>query len=366
MAFAAAPATQAYAARFPDFERAGFYRGFGGLTVSSLGLGTYLGSPTAAEDALYEQTIREALLSGINLLDSAINYRCMRGERAIGAALKKLTAEGKLKREEVVVCTKGGFLPFDGEAPASPARYFQEQYLATGLCAPQDIVAGCHCLAPGYLRDQAERSLKNLGLDAIDLYHLHNPEMQLDEVPRDEFLARLEKAFQELEKLAAEGKIRAYGTATWNGYRVRESDQDYLSLQDVLRTAERAGGSRHHFAAVQLPYNLAMTEAYGLPNQLQGGKRVALLAAARENGLAVFTSASLLQAKLTRGLPAIVTGELPHLSTDAQRALQFARSTPGVTAALVGMKRLEHLRENLGLAAAPPAAPEDLRRLLTV
>jgi aryl-alcohol dehydrogenase-like predicted oxidoreductase len=357
--------TQKYAEKFPAFLKAGHYRSFNGLQVSSLGLGTYLGNQTEADDRLYTEAIEEALLSGINLIDSAINYRCMRSERNIGAALKKLIAEGKIKREEVVICTKGGFIPFDGGGPRDPRAYFQEQYFATGICDPVDIVAGCHCMTPGYLRNQVERSLKNLSLDSIDLYHVHNPEMQLDEVSRDEFLSRLEKAFQELEKLTAEGKIQAYGTATWNGYRVRPNDQDYLSIQDVLRTAEKAGGDRHHFKAVQLPYNLGMTEAYGIPNQLDGDRRVPLLETARKNGLAVFTSASILQSKLSRDLPAIVNENFPGLSTDAQRAIQFVRSTPGVTAALVGMKRKEHVSENLEVAQAPGVPEENIARLFS-
>jgi aryl-alcohol dehydrogenase-like predicted oxidoreductase len=45
----------------------------------------------------------------------------------------------------------------------------------------------------------------------------------------------------------------------------------------------------------------------------------------------------------------------PGLSTSAQRALQFARSTPGVTTALVGMGRREHVAENLDVARVEPA-----------
>jgi aryl-alcohol dehydrogenase-like predicted oxidoreductase len=363
MSFATPEATQKYAEKFPAFLKAGHYRNFNGLTVSSLGLGTYLGNQNDTDDLLYTQAIEEALLSGVNLIDSAINYRCMRSERNIGAALKKLITEGKIKREEVVICTKGGFIPFDGEPPRDFDRYLQAEYFAPGICAPEDLVAGCHCMTPAYLRNQVERSLKNLSLGAIDLYHVHNPEMQLDEVPRDEFLSRLEKAFQELEKLVAEGKIRAYGMATWNGYRVSPHAQDYLSLQDVLKAAEKAGGPGHHFKAVQLPYNLGMTEAYGMANQLVGGQETPFLKAANKNGLSVFTSASILQSKLSRNLPAVVTENFPGLATDAQRAIQFVRSTPGVTAALVGMKRKEHVRENLAVAGMPIVPEQNIARL---
>jgi aryl-alcohol dehydrogenase-like predicted oxidoreductase len=70
-----------------------------------------------------------------------------------------------------------------------------------------------------------------------------------------------------------------------------------------------------------------------------------------------------LQSKLSRNLPAIVTENFPGLTTDAQRAIQFVRSTPGVTAALVGMKRKAHVTENLGVALTPPAPEENVEKL---
>jgi len=362
---ATAKGTAKYTARHPSLAQAGHFRDFLDLKVSSLGIGTYLGGQNEVDDQLYLEALKAALSSGINLIDSAINYRCMRSERMIGQALRELSDEGKLGREEVVVCTKGGFIPFDGAPPSDPSRYFQEQYLGPGLCRTEDVVAGCHCMTPAYLKDQVSRSLSNLGLASIDLYYVHNPEMQLDEVPKDEFLFRLEKAFGALEGMVKEGKVRAYGTATWNAFRVEPSSQDYVSFQDVLKTAERAGGSQHHFKAVQLPYNMGMAEAWGFPNQVLGSQTVSLLEAAKANGIAVFTSASILQGRLSRNLPPQVAGAFPGLATNAQRALQFVRSTPGVTTALVGMKRKEHVEENLKVAAVPPASASSLESLFS-
>ncbi len=363
--YATSEGTKKYAEKFNALAAAGNYRDFMGLKVSSVGLGTYLGHSNEADDKLYIEAIQAALLSGCNLLDSAINYRCMRSERNIGQALKDLIASGKITREEVVICTKGGFIPFDGDTPANPAQYFQDEYIQKGLCALTDIVAGCHCMTPAYLRNQVERSLKNLGLDCIDLFYIHNPETQLDEVPREAFYQKLEKAFVELEKLVAEGKIRAYGTATWNGYRVPPQVQEHLSLMDVLKTAQKAGGNEHHFKAVQLPYNMGMAEAWAVPSQVLGSQTVSLLEAARANQVAVFTSASILQAKLSKNLPAVIAETFPGFQTDAQRAIQFTRSTPGVTTALVGMKRKEHVEENLKVAAAAPAGVDKIQFLFS-
>ena len=64
--------------------------------------------------------------------------------------------------------------------------------------------------------------------------------------------------------------------------------------------------------------------------------------------------------------PALRLAELfPGFSTDAQRALQFARSAPGVTTALVGMSNPSHVVENLALAAQDPAPPEAYQRLFS-
>jgi aryl-alcohol dehydrogenase-like predicted oxidoreductase len=363
--YATPDGTQKYAEKFPELMKSGHYRDFQGLKVSSIGLGTYLGNQNEADDQLYIEAIQTALLSGCNLVDSAINYRCMRSERNIGEALKGLIAQGKITREEVVVCTKGGFVPFDGAPPAHPAKYFEEEYVKTGICQIGDLIAGCHCMTPSYLRDQVGRSLKNLGLESIDLYYIHNPETQLEDVKREEFYQRLEKAFRELEKLVAEGKIRAYGTATWNGYRDPSEALDHLSLAEVLKAAEKAGGNSHHFKAIQLPYNMGMAEAWAVQNQVLGSQTLSPLEAAKANGLGVFTSASILQSRLSRNLPPSIAEAFPGLATDAQRAIQFTRSTPGVTAALVGMKRREHVEENLKTAVLPPAPEDRIRELFS-
>jgi aryl-alcohol dehydrogenase-like predicted oxidoreductase len=78
----------------------------------------------------------------------------------------------------------------------------------------------------------------------------------------------------------------------------------------------------------------------------------------------VFASASLLQGQLTQGLPPKIRSWFPRLRTDAQRAIQFVRSTPGITCALVGMSSLEHVQENLATASTPPMTLEQLRAIL--
>src|SRR5271165_6552909 len=210
--------TTRYAAKFQGVAGDGHFRIAQDLVLSSLGIGTYLGQPNDNTDASYTAAIVAAVQAGINVIDSAINYRPQRSERNIGAALKVLANKG-FSRDEIVVCTKGGYLTPDGTMPVDPNRYFFEEYIQKGVFTAKDIAGGSHCMTPRYLQNQLGRSLKNLGVDCVDIYYLHNPETQLGEVSREEFATRVREAFMFLEKAAAEGKIHYYGMATWNGFR---------------------------------------------------------------------------------------------------------------------------------------------------
>ncbi len=359
-------ATAEGTARFRDRHAAGqpgHFREAQGLWLSSIGLGTYLGDSTAAYDALYRGAVAGALEMGTNVIDSAVNYRHQRSERAIGEALASLISAGQVRRDEIFLSTKGGFLTFDGEEPADPSGYFEQKLIRSGLVEPKEVVAGCHVMSPKYLENQIEVSRANLGVETIDLYYVHNPETQLNDVPRPTFYERLSAAFGALEKAVAQNKIRLYGTATWNAYRVSPESPDAVSLEQVWQAAEDAGGKHHHFRALQLPFNLAMTEALAAGTQPYGGQQVPLLQAARSLGLMVFASASLLQGQLSQGLSPEITRHFQDLKTDAQRAIQFVRSTPGITCALVGMSRREHVQENLETAAARPLPIAEYRAL---
>ena len=362
--FATPEGTERFKTRFAGaLLDPGHFRKSQGLWFSSIGAGSYLGEPNEATDRLYEEGLKEAVRSGINVVDSAINYRCQRSERSFGKALRELTERGETQRDEIILCTKGGFIPFDGEYPANPPAYFQKTYFEPGILTFEDVVQGCHAMTPRYLEDQLNRSLENLGVETIDIYYLHNPETQLAEIDAKEFSKRLSAAFGLLEKKAAEGKIRIYGTATWAGYRNSPDSRDHLSLEDLTVAAREAGGAGHHFRAVQLPLNLAMPEAWVLANQNYGARTVPMLEAAQKLEIAVMASASLMQGQLARPLPPEFKNLFPNLKKPSQCALQFVRSCPGVVSALVGMKNKEHVRENLETARVPPLSEKELVQL---
>jgi aryl-alcohol dehydrogenase-like predicted oxidoreductase len=358
--------TARYVTRFANRLPADHFRDFhGGLRVASLGIGTYLGREDDATDQAYERAITRALERGINVIDTAVNYRHQRSERAIGRALAAGIARRAFARDEILIATKGGFIPFDRDVPSDPRGYFSDTYVRTGIVKPGDIAGGAHCMTPRYLEDQIERSRRNLGVETIDVYYLHNPESELGELDRDAFMTRMHEAFTALEEAARRGRIAVYGTATWNGYRQDPSEADYLSLADLTTLARRIAGDGHHFRVIQLPYNLAMPEAFTKGNQRLGDALVPTLEAARKLGIYVTASAPMYQGKLAQNLPPLIAELLPGLTTDAQRALQFVRSTPGIGTALVGMKSLGHVDENTAVAAAPPVPWEQFQRLFT-
>jgi aryl-alcohol dehydrogenase-like predicted oxidoreductase len=219
-------------------------------------------------------------------------------------------------------------------------------------------------MAPKFLANQIERSRRNLGLETIDLFYLHNPESQLAEVQHESFRHRLKDAFSLLEKEVKEGKLRFYGMATWGAFRVPEGSRDYISLFEAAQLAREAGGEHHHFRFVQLPFNLAMPEAYGLANQTCGKHRLSPLSAAAHLGIAVVGSATLYQGQLAQGLPGSI-GKLLGMKSDTDNAIQFSRSAPGITTSLIGMGHKEHVVANLKPALVPPAKLEQWTQLFT-
>ena len=354
--------TDRYRKRFNGKIPQEHFRQAQSLWTSSIGIGTYLGNYDDATDQAYHQAVVRAVETGCNVIDSAINYRLQRSERSIGTALKEIATKG-YGRDEVVIATKGGFIPYDGTPPKDARKYIEDTFLKPGLAAASDIVSGCHCMTPKYLLNQLDGSLRNLDVECVDIYYVHNPETQLGAITREEFDNRLLTAFEALEKAVAGGKIRMYGAATWNAFRNEISAKDHLSLSHVVALAERAGGKNHHFKVIQLPLNLGMSEALSNANQRVEDKELTVLEAAQAFDITVMCSASVLQGQLTKNLPSIIGETFAGMETDGQRALQFVRSTPGVTTALVGMKQLSHVEENLNTARMAPASWEQYSKL---
>ncbi|GAB4820952.1 hypothetical protein N2152v2_007998 [Parachlorella kessleri] len=368
----------------------------GALTLSSLGVGTYLGNADKATDDLVANAVIQSVAKGLNVIDTAANYRWGRAEQSVGQALLTLRMTGAAQREMLFVSTKAGYAA--GKAPQGdlllePAMAAQHGTMpllandilgslqAAGKIVASDVVSG-HCMHPACLEASLERSLESLGLEAVDLFYVHNPaESQLRQLGKAAFMQRLKAAFEFCEAARQQGRIKAYGLATWACFRVAPQQQgEYLSLREVVRLAEEVGGRDHGFRYVQLPVNAKMREAWTEPWQEGGaaaGGLVPLVQAAQQLGIGVFSSGPLLEAQLLRStalqsaLEAVP--QLQNIPGTAPKLLQLARSCPGLLCTLVGHKTPQNVEANLVVVRSSPlsraefvAAVEALSRVSAV
>ena len=336
------------------------YKNVHNLTLSNVGIGTYLGNPDVETDKLVEDAIKKSILGGINVIDSAINYRAQKAERSVGNAISQLIDNNDISREEIFVSTKNGYVTNDGDIKEDLMQYVMREYGKTGIVKEGDISPGYHCMTIPYLNDQLERSLKNLGMDCIDLMYLHNSVEGQTHLPREQFLKNLKDVFDLYEKKRKEGKIRFYGMATWECFRTTPENPLFLQLAEVMDLAVQAGGKEHGFRFIQLPFNLMLDQAYMTKNHNVGGKTVSVLEAAQEFNLGVFTSVPIMQGKL------LATNAIPEFGnfSASVRLLQFVRSTPGITAPLIGHKLESHVKENMNVMKIPPLSELEFNNLV--
>jgi len=341
------------------------FRNFDGLHLSSIGLGTYLGQPTAEDDRAVEDAVYESVRSGaVNVVDTAINYRAMRSERSIGKALLRLTKDEIISRDQVFVSSKNGYITNDGEFPNIDVMdYIHRMYISTGIIGTNDISSGYNVMNPGYIERCIDKSLTNMHLGTIDLMYIHNAfESWHQDVDREEFMEMLGKVFEVYEKYRSNNKIRYYGMATWTCFRVQPDSKEYLSLEEVVKLADKVGGSEHGFRFVQLPYNLAYSEALLLKSQTVGSnKNLNILEAAKLLNVKVFASAPLLQGRLLRAKIPDYMG----ISDQVAKLVQIIRSSPSIIAPLLGYKTPEHIQHNLKIANIPLMTESEFMNVVT-
>jgi aryl-alcohol dehydrogenase-like predicted oxidoreductase len=322
-----------------------------GLTVSRLGFGGY-----RVDDA--RPVFAEALarsLARCNLIDTSTNYTDGGSERLVGEVLAAEATAHRLRRQEVVVVSKVGYVQGQNLALASGRR-------RDGQPFPEmvEYMDGCwHCIHPQWLADQLERSLTRLRLETLDVLLLHNPEyffsdavhrgLRVDQLAaaRDEFYRRLQAAFAFFESQVAAGKLRHYGVSS-NTATANADDPEATSLVRMWSAAEAAGGPGHHFRVLQLPMNLVESGAVFEPNN----DGATVLEKAQELGVGVLVNRPLnaiVDNRLLRlagatGAPvtALIDEALPperRGATPSQKALHVVTSAPGVSCVLVGMRR---------------------------
>lgn len=339
------------------------------LKLSSLGLGTFPGAASDEVDASYAQIVRRALTSGINVIDTAAHYRYGRSARAVGAGLRLAFAEG-VKREQVFVIAKGGFLAFDDGRPENFDEWFEARIARKGL-GRRDDLTDVHLLSPGYIAQQIEDMRAALGLATLDAFLVDQPEVHIPRIGKDALNRKLQSVFAVLEQAVKENKIRCYGISTFNGFRVETDNALFQSLASLQGIAEKAAQiahqdvqAKHSFRLVQLPFNQAMPEGFTRFNQATGHGNVAsTIQAAFQLKVYVMASHTLAKGRLAGHCEDAVRRALPQFANDAQRALQFNRSTPGLGTSLAGISTAAHLDDLLAVARAAPMAQAEYLKL---
>jgi predicted aldo/keto reductase-like oxidoreductase len=129
------------------------------------------------------------------------------------------------------------------------------------------------------------------------------------------------------------------------------NNKEYLSLEQVVNLAKQVGGNDHGFRFIQLPYNLAYSEALLLKNQSVGtDKNMSILEAAGKLNVKVFTSIPLFQSRL-------LGAKIPDymgLNDQVTKLIQIIRSSPSVIAPLIGFKKPAHVEQDIKVADIPP------------
>lgn len=280
------------------------YRPLGqtGLTVSELGFGcaSWWGKPRFAE-ATALGLVHAALDQGVTLFDTGASYSAGEAEPRLGRALAGRDTS------KLVIATKAG------------------TYYAGGGRIARDMT-------PNAIAASAERSLRNLGLDALGLLQLHGPSV-----------AELDAAIGVLADLKRRGLIRAAGLNSFDpaviAYAVGVPEIDVVMVDYNVLRPEREPLIRRAAAAgkgVLAGMPLAMGHTRPLLSRLRGPQDLwyAARALAKHRG------------ELSRGARFRFLHRLPDL-TGSQAALAYVLANRDVSAAVFGATRPEHLVENL-------------------
>lgn len=355
-------ATKQYVTSFGKDCAAGHYSDFlnAHLQLSSIGLGTFPGAPVDEVDAQYADIVTEALTHGLNVIDTGAHYRYGRSAAAVGAGVRRAIEAG-VKREQMFLVSKGGFLSFRDGRPDDLAAWFKTEVVDKGLGRVEDLTQA-HCISPEYIGFQLELSRQLMGVETLDAFLIDQPEVHIPAIGKDQLNRKLEKVFMVLEQAVKDKKLRYYGISTFNGFRVETDDPLFQSITSMQGHAEKAARAiwkddqaKHQFKVVQMPFNQVMQEGFTRFSQTTGqGNIGSTIQAAHQLGVYLMASHTMFKGHLATQAMDPVIQIMPMLKNHAQRAIQFNRSTPGVGTTLVGISTPTHLQDALDVAHVAP------------
>jgi aryl-alcohol dehydrogenase-like predicted oxidoreductase len=239
--------------------------------LSRIGFGCYR---VSAGSRPHREALQYALREGCNLIDTAATYTDGASECLVGEVLAGDPGT------DVFVVTKAGYIQ-------GRALQVIEQLNERGL-ARSDLVRLAddfsYSIHPDFLCCQLEISLGRLQRGWVDGFLLHNPERsfaQAGGLSPDEYYERIRAAFQFLEEMVAEGKVRYYGVSS-NTLASPPDDADATDVRRLVAVAETVT-SRNHFRLIQFPFNLL--ETAGVEKHQDG---LSLIDLAKRHGLRTF------------------------------------------------------------------------------
>jgi aryl-alcohol dehydrogenase-like predicted oxidoreductase len=348
-----------------------------GLTLSTIGIGTYEGGQFVEVDDAGVLAIYESVKHGVNVLDTSANQK---SEKTVGKALSLLLSSGIICRQSLFLSIKAGNLFNDTQNNTFESRPQSADPQSNDLPAADGANAK-YCITPDCLERYLTTSRLNLGVDTIDVFYISNAaETLLDVLERGDFMQMLNASFSYLETQRSQNRIRYYGMSTWNCFTSDRYANVYLSLHDVAALAASVGGANHGFRYIQVPVSVTLPGAVRKQSQRDGDT---IIAAAATMNINVVSSRSIgganpksldsagstfractdttdyfdvlgesmrvISAKASKKK---LKGQASRLSLAAQ-SLLITRSVPGILTALVGMRTSHHVHENLAVLSLP-------------
>lgn len=285
------------------------------------------------DDAQGREALREAVATGITCFDTALAYGDGHSERLIGDTLK-----GELRSGRVVVATK--VPPRNEEWPGKASRPLKDVFPAKHIAA------------------STERSLKNLGVEALPLQQLH--------VWHDAWLEdpEWEASYDRIVRLKKEGKVLHWGIsindhAPETALRVLE-DPVFETAQVIYNIYDRSPERALFQLAKRKPLGVIVRVPFD-EGALTGQIRADTVFPAGDWRAEYFSGDR--RAEAERRSQALARLLDDQVQTLPELALRFCLSSPVVSSVIPGMRRAAHVRQNAAAARNGPLPPPLLSKL---
>lgn len=260
------------------------------------------------DDASNATLINAAIDAGINCFDTANIYQDGFNEETLGKAIKK-------KRKDVIICTKvGNQRKIDGKGLDWNPR-------------------------KDHILDEVEKSLKRLQTDYIDLYQLHGGTIE----------DNIDETIEAFELLKQQGKIRFYGISSIRPNVIREYVQRSNIVSVMMQYSLLDRRAEETCLSLLEEHTIGILARGSIAGGLLGGKHAQAYLNYSEDE--VYKMASAVQA--ISGLE----------RNQSQTALQFVLRRQEITAAVVGIRTMEQLRDIIAATFAPQLTDNEIAYL---